>query len=256
MKKLVKQILKSLNLYNTILKYLEFVNNLGSRRKRKNFYSQLIGKEDLCFDVGANSGNRTEIFLSLGAKVVSIEPQDSCMEELKKRYLNNKNVFLVQKALGEKAGVALMQINSSSTLSSISEEWISKVNESGRFVDSSWQGEQEVEITTLEAVIKEYGLPVFCKIDVEGFEEKVLSGLNTPIKFISFEFAYENIESSIRCLRRLSGIGNYRFNYSTGEDMVYDLKEWISFDEMVNILESFDNLNAWGDLYAKLEDQS
>ena len=42
-------------------------------QKMKSFYSHFIGKGDLCFDVGANLGNRAEVFLALGATVVAIE---------------------------------------------------------------------------------------------------------------------------------------------------------------------------------------
>jgi len=34
----------------------------------------------------------------------------------------------------------------------------------------------------------EYGLPHFCKIDVEGFEEQALAGLSRPLPVLSFEF--------------------------------------------------------------------
>lgn len=36
---------------------------------------QFIKKNDLCFDIGANEGDQTSLFLELGAKVVSVEPQ-------------------------------------------------------------------------------------------------------------------------------------------------------------------------------------
>ena len=37
-----------------------------------------------------------------------------------------------------------------------------------------------VETTTLEQLIKSYGMPFFIKIDVEGHELSVLRGLQTP----------------------------------------------------------------------------
>src|SRR4249920_1319317 len=43
-------------------------------RTGRRFYSQFIGRRSLCFDVGANVGTRAEIFLSLGATVVAVEP--------------------------------------------------------------------------------------------------------------------------------------------------------------------------------------
>ena len=59
-------------------------------QKKLKFYSQFIKKGDLVFDVGANLGNRTKIFLKLGARVVAIEPQPFCMSRLKSFYQKNK----------------------------------------------------------------------------------------------------------------------------------------------------------------------
>lgn len=51
---------------------------------RLEFYSQFIHPGDLVFDVGANVGNRTKIFLRLGARVVAFEPQASCARVLQR----------------------------------------------------------------------------------------------------------------------------------------------------------------------------
>lgn len=42
------------------------------------FYEKLIDPEDLVFDVGANVGQRSFIFKSIGRKVIAFEPQPSC----------------------------------------------------------------------------------------------------------------------------------------------------------------------------------
>ena len=39
------------------------------RRYRRRFYAQMVGHDDLCFDIGANVGNRVGVFRSLGARV-------------------------------------------------------------------------------------------------------------------------------------------------------------------------------------------
>src|SRR5262245_14614026 len=48
-------------------------------------YRPFIHPGDLCFDIGANYGFKTEVFLSLGARVVAFEPQPDCCQELKAR---------------------------------------------------------------------------------------------------------------------------------------------------------------------------
>ena len=74
------------------------------QRKVLNFYSQFIKKGDLCFDVGAHKGNRTEIFLKLGARVVAIEPQERCVRYLQSKFGKNPQFSLVKKGLSDKEG--------------------------------------------------------------------------------------------------------------------------------------------------------
>ncbi len=50
--------------------------------KKKRFYSELIKKNDLCFDIGANIGSKSKLFIKTGAKVIAFEPQSSCFEVL------------------------------------------------------------------------------------------------------------------------------------------------------------------------------
>ena len=51
--------------------------------KQLHFYREFTGPGDLCFDVGANTGNRIDPLLQLGAKVVAVEPQKNCYRFLK-----------------------------------------------------------------------------------------------------------------------------------------------------------------------------
>jgi 16S rRNA A1518/A1519 N6-dimethyltransferase RsmA/KsgA/DIM1 with predicted DNA glycosylase/AP lyase activity len=65
------------------------------RRRRQNFYRQLIAPGDLCFDVGANIGDYTDTFLALGARVIAVEPQPSCADELRSRFAGNDRVTVL-----------------------------------------------------------------------------------------------------------------------------------------------------------------
>src|SRR3954471_20046 len=50
------------------------------------FYRQFIKPGNLVFDVGANVGNRVEVFLKCGAKVIAVEPQPNCVDILKGKF--------------------------------------------------------------------------------------------------------------------------------------------------------------------------
>lgn len=219
--------------------------------RRKNFYSTLIKPGDLCFDVGANTGNRTAIFLSLGAKVVSIEPQPACVEKLYQKFGNQ--ITVIAKGLGAEEGVLPMHINDVSTLSSFSEEWITKMQED-RFSQYKWSETVLVPITTLDLLINQYGIPSFCKIDVEGFELQVLRGLTQAIPMISFEYAVPEAKSNLlEVIKRLDSLApDVSFNYSTGESMLMKLPEFIrlaQFKELINT--SAFELSRFGDVYVK-----
>ena len=152
---------------------------------RKLFYGSLIKKNDLCFDVGANVGNRILPLLKLGAKVVAVEPQDGCCKILKHKF--GKNIEIVTKGLGERDCIKNFHISNANTISSFSDEWINLVKKH-RFKEYTWNKVIKLEMTTLNRLIEKYGMPKFIKIDVEGYELDVLKGLTIPVEIISFEY--------------------------------------------------------------------
>jgi FkbM family methyltransferase len=225
---------------------------LAYQKKLMGFYSNYIKQGDLCFDIGANEGNRVEPFIKLGATVVAVEPQQQCVQILQDMFKGNERVIVVPKALDQTVGKKEMYICDASTISSMSDQWISSVKESGRFSGNSWDTQVTVETTTLDALIEEFGTPVFCKIDVEGFEYNVLSGLSRPIKIISFEFIPEFIDSTVKCIMHLSQIGPTEFNYSKGESMLFQLPAWLDANDMIRHVESLPkDSNLFGDIYAR-----
>ncbi|MDD5722182.1 MAG: FkbM family methyltransferase [Syntrophales bacterium] len=234
--------------------YLKLFKPNEYRRKTAmmEFYSTMIGGKSLCFDVGANIGNRTDIFLKLGASVIAIEPQDRCMKILRGKYKNNKNVVLIQQALGDREHQETMMVcDDEPTISSFSSEWINRVKSSGRFADCTWGTTTMVSITTLDKLIDQYGVPDFIKIDVEGYEYKVLQGLSRPVPHISFEFVQEIIEPSILSIQYLSSLGMKNFNYSIEESMKFALDEWIGEKEICEVLTSLPGNMIFGDVYSR-----
>jgi hypothetical protein len=114
-----------------------------------------------------------------------------------------------------------------------------------------WTKTQQVPITTLDSLIRLYGLPTFCKIDVEGFEESVLKGLTKPIRFISFEFTREFFDDAKKCINHLLSIAPVEFNCSIGESMELLLPDWVTPKKLYEKLDSLEDELLWGDIYAR-----
>jgi FkbM family methyltransferase len=216
------------------------------------FYSQFVSSDKLCFDVGANVGNRVKIFLKLQANVVAIEPQNECVQILKRVFGRNRHLNIIQKALGEHEGDAEIMISNANTLSSLSPAWVEAVKKSGRFSDYLWDKRQKVRLTTLDSLVKQYGTPDFIKIDVEGFEYEVIRGLSQPIPLVSLEFVPERIGPTLNCIDRLRSLGEIRLNYSVSESMQFSLETWVGPEEMKGLLSNMSGgPELFGDVYVK-----
>jgi FkbM family methyltransferase len=221
--------------------------------RRLKFYKRFIKPNDLVFDVGANMGNRTKIFLKLNAKVVAFEPQTMCGDFLESAFKRSQNFTLIKKALGSNNGESEMFIANEHTISTLSKHWVTATKESGRFRQNTWNKRQLVKITTLDNMVKQFGIPSFIKIDVEGYEYEVLSGISIPIDYISIEFAAENIKNTYKCIEHMNSLSDVLFQIVKGEDTIFYLPEWISGEELKNRLSDIINQDglAWGDIYIK-----
>ncbi len=94
-------------------------------------------------------------------------------------------------------------------------------------------------------------MPVFCKIDVEGFELQVLKCLSFPIKYISFEFIREFYDDMKLCITYLLSLEYKQFNCYLREFAKMYLEYWKKADVLCQKLELLDDSLLWGDIYAK-----
>jgi FkbM family methyltransferase len=222
--------------------------------RRRAFYAQFISPGALCFDVGAHVGNRVSAWLKLGARVIAIEPQPDCLKVLRALYGREERVELVDQAVGEKVGKSVLHVSSRTpTVSSLSWEWIGEVQRDERFAQVKWDQEVEVQVQTLDGLIAQYGVPAFCKVDVEGFELDVLRGLSQPLPALSFEYIPVSKERAVQCVERLVKLGDYRFRSSPVETMTWSTPRWLVAEQMIEQLRALRIDEGSGDVYAKLE---
>jgi FkbM family methyltransferase len=216
-------------------------------------YGRFAGPGELCFDIGANLGNRTRCFRAIGCRVIAVEPQSRCLKQLRREFGSDDGVVIEAAAAGASPGKATLRTSPVHVLSTISPEFVERTQMSGRFAAVSWSGQEEVEVTTLDALIAKHGEPRFVKIDVEGFESQVLAGLSRPLPAFSFEWTPEIPENTVGCITRLQSLGRYEFNYSWGESMRLARAQWLTPEGMVRIVEEFAaEVQGFGDIYARL----
>jgi FkbM family methyltransferase len=228
----------------------------GRQRGLRKLYRPFLGAGDLAFDVGAHLGDRTAAFQKLGARVVALEPQPAVRRWLVRLVGHRRNVSIRAEAVGRVAGKAVLALSHRTpSMSSLAEEWPGALT--GRnpdFRGVRWNDSIDVPVTTLDALIEQYGVPRFCKIDVEGYEAEVLAGLSHRIPALSIEFVVGALEVAEACVRRLEVLGGYEFNAVNGEERKFMSKQWLAADDMVSWLRGGRGSVSSGDVYARLRE--
>lgn len=197
-------------------------------------YSAFVRRGDIVFDVGANVGERTEAFVRLGAKVIAVEPNAGCCSDLRQLFRFSR-VTVEQAAAGAQQGAVPLRCCGDNTMSSMSDRWIHAVKAS-RFHDMAWNDVRMVRVLTLDSLIEKHDEPSFIKIDVEGFENEVLTGLTRPVHGISFEYTPELFDLAVECVNRVRKLGNYEFNFIVGQSLRLGMENWIDDDAVIRKL--------------------
>ena len=224
-----------------------------NKRRLKGFYGQFVGEGSLCFDLGAHLGSRGNAWLALGARVIMVEPQPQCVKYLNRRFGRQKRVILVDKAVGSIRGTAPFHLSEKPpTVSTMADEhWRDIINDDTPY-KVFWEQTIEVEAITLDDLIQSFGLPDFCKIDVENFEVETLRGLSQALPCLSLEFYPATIERAISCIDLLERLGQYEYDWSIGESQKMVFARWVSAEQMRRVFRQMNRQDRYGDFYARL----
>jgi FkbM family methyltransferase len=245
---LIKWLARAMHMYRParwVRRHVLRRGELHTVKKELAFFANLIRPGTLCFDVGANYGDKSEVFLGSGARVVAFEPQIDCLTELRDRLGPHPRLTTVNAAIGSKPGRSTLYIDRHRTSTSLLGDWQPDV------VSTT-----DVQVTTLDCAIAQYGRPDYCKIDVEGYELEVLKGLSQPIPLLSFEYHLQRdgVQAMIECLNYLSGFGEIEINITPAETPEFGLSCWLKkspfldhFSAHISSMSSY----CYGDIFVK-----
>ena len=174
------------------------------------------------FDIGANTGQFAQTIYNLlpDAMIYSFEPLPDCYEELVASFAGKQRFKSFNLALGNETGKIKMNRNEYSPSSSLLP--MAELHKKA-YPFAQKEVVQEVSIARLDDVVSNFELrkPILIKLDVQGFEDKVIAGGMNIIEQadillieLSMEQLYENqpiFEDIYQILVKLGF--KYRGNY-------------------------------------------
>jgi FkbM family methyltransferase len=223
-------------------------------RRMTALYRRFVGPGDLVFDIGSHVGDRIAAFRRLGCRVAAVEPQPAAFSYLHSVYGGLPGVMLVQAAVSDRAGILPLRLNlANPTVSTASRAFIEAADGAAGWEGQRWDRVVKVPAVTLDGLIAAHGLPVFAKIDVEGFELEVLKGLSRALPALSFEFTTIQRDVAEACIARLAVLGRYAFNVALGESQKLTFTAPVGAQDMLSHLRALPHAANSGDIYALLQ---
>jgi FkbM family methyltransferase len=128
---------------------------------------------NLIYDVGANDGSDTDYYLKMGYTVVAIEADPALAGRLNTRFADERaagRVIVLNLAV---TGQDQEKVNFYVS----KEDWKSSLIREIAEMDSEVIDSVEVPARSLGSLFGEFGIPGYCKIDIEGYDARVISGL-------------------------------------------------------------------------------
>jgi FkbM family methyltransferase len=226
------------------------------RRRMQRLYRQFARPGDLVFDIGAHVGNRARALAALGCRVIALEPQPDFARTLRVLFARNARVEVVEAAVTAADGEEWLSVSERTpTVSTTAAAWREARAREPGFGGVEWNRRIRVRAVTADALIAQYGVPAFIKIDVEGGEPAVLDGLTVAVPALSFEYLPGAIGEVRACVDRLSVLAgaasHYEFNWSVGESYELASAEWLDANRLIAALGALGTTARSGDVYAR-----
>ncbi len=212
-------------------------------------WEALVHPGDLVFDVGAGDGTMTDRLVARGARVICVEAHPTRAGALRERYGAGCSAGHLGAAGAAAAAAPVVVVDRG------------LANRIGR-IPTSVPG-IAIQLTTLDEMIRAFGPPRYCRIDVGGDPESILDGLTVAtepvIPLLSFEFKAARLENLRRALERLVRLGYRRFNWCRAPRAELVATAWRGardvVDEIVRESAGLEGASLRGDLFARSSDR-
>ena len=226
-----------------------------ARNKMRTFFGTLLPKDALVFDIGANVGTLSEAFACVGASVVAVEPNVHSARHIQLMH-SSKRIQVIQAAVGSQNGLAILNISPDwHPTCTLSAEWMERIQKADGRYKGNWTKATTVPVLTLDTLVQHFGEPYFIKIDVEGYERQVLSGLSKQPALLSFEYHNAFISAALDCLNLPLWADGSFFNIvessGWGYPSQFKFNEWIDKQHVCQVLMRLPGSNDQGDIYVR-----
>ncbi len=159
-------------------------------------------QEKLIYDIGVHNGSDTEYYLQRGFKVIGVEANPVMVSEINKKFsaeIKEGRLVLLNVGIAENHGEMVFWVCETVT------EW-SSFDKALASRENAKHYPISVQCRTLADVINEFGLPYYCKIDIEGKDRDAITSLLTledSPRYISVEMAKADGDIDIQNLMKL-----------------------------------------------------
>jgi FkbM family methyltransferase len=157
----------------------------------------------LIYDIGCHNGQDSDFYLKKGFSVIAVEANPALCRDIKSRFaaeIQNGRFVLIEKAIAEQDGDVSFFVHKESIWSTI------RSDVADRHASSDIT-EIRVPTTKLSGLIRQYGVPHYLKIDIEGADHLCLQELATlraKPQFLSTEIeqgCWRDFETGLHLLK-------------------------------------------------------
>lgn len=215
-----------------IKKIIIYLDIFIHRKKISKFLKKSNLKFKVIYDVGSNNADYSLLFNKIYSKanIFSFEPNPSLYKIASHNTRKFSNIKIIEKAVGNSNTIKDLKIDQNSSLTTS----LSKSNKSSNTykIKKFLYGESsknivKINIIKLDSFINKRNVPDFVKIDVEGYEEEVLKGLQKnikKIKLVMIEFHFDKLYKGYSTTR----LHNYfkKNNFKLVKSIKFPILNW------------------------------